>query len=135
MHVAKAFAALVGLLTVLALIIDPYPPAPRSKVYYATMRADLRNLVTAQETFFADSQRFAAAFDRTAYATSSGVRVSIALHGDSAWSAVATHVSVTASCRISVSFDGTAVEGGRGDGEPVCEPPPPTRGWRFRWEY
>lgn len=135
MQVAKAFAALVGLLTLLAFIIDPSPHAPKEKAYVATMKADLRNLVTAQEGFFAESLRYAAALDSTAYQTSPGVSVFIQLRGDSAWSATATHVYVVGgSCRISVSFDGQPTATEANDGEPVCEPAQQRRSWRFIWE-
>lgn len=135
MQVAKAFAALVGLLTILAFIIDPWPHAPKEKAYVATMKADLRNLVTAQETYFSDSARYTAVLDSSAYRTSSGVSVRIQLRGDSAWSATATHAyAVGRSCRISISVDGLPTETEANDGEPVCDPAEKERSWRFLWE-
>lgn len=136
MQLGKAFAALVGFATVLFFLIDFSPPQPKTKAYYAAMKANLRNLVTAQEAHFANGARYAAQLDSARYVTDDA-RISVILtrHSDSAWTATATHTETTGVCRIGISVDNAPIGDIPGDGEPVCDPAQPGPRWRFRWAY
>jgi hypothetical protein len=75
-------------------------PAPRSaspasaydSPYRATVQSVLRNLITLQEAFFADSMRYAAAVGSLRYRVSEGVVVTRMTASQNGWSATASHV-------------------------------------------
>lgn len=137
MPVAKFFAALVGALVVSALLVRPACGCTtKTPGYYATMKADLRNLVTAQETFFADSGRYVrslAEFGETGYQSSSGVTVELTVPGDTGWLASARHSSLTnVSCRLWIGMGSDAPDDY--EGEPICDPPYKRKNWEFVWQ-
>ncbi len=97
---------------------DTAPPV--SNPYAAQLRADLRNLVTAEESFFADSIRYTSALRSLGYRPSAGVTVTILGATDTSWSATATHVNLPGYvCGIFVG-SATAPIAGQNEGEPVC---------------
>lgn len=98
------------------------------KAYVASMKADLRNLVTAQEAFFSDSLRYAVSLselDSTRFRLSSGVEW-LSLEGWAEGFSARVHYpsAVTQACWINVGRlpDGSENEF---DGEPRCDPSPP----------
>jgi hypothetical protein len=99
----------------------------KTGAYVAAMKADLRNLITAQELYFADSLRYAASIadlipDR--YALSTGVElVSLSVRADGFSARVNYPGGTERECWMDVGplQDGTANEH---DGEPVCTLPP-----------
>lgn len=141
MRVAKFFAALVGACVVLAVsfsaITEP-AHGGKSKAYFATMKADLRNLVMAQEVYFEDSARFAPSLEAlgtSTYQASSGVTVTLTTVSDSVWTATTRHAGLLddATCTIEVRV--SAADGTPLDAEPVCpQSPTSARNWRFIWE-
>ncbi len=138
MPLAKFIAALVGLLVVLSMIVRPAPNT-REKIYFAAMKGDLRNLITAQEAFFSDSARYAISLqelgDSTRFWTTPGVTVSITEATDRLFRARARHSDLTppGGCEIAAGF-----EKEMGDipdnGEPICKPDRKRRSWIFVWE-
>lgn len=124
MRVVKYF--LVPLVVVILIFASlPTSHGDRTPLYYATMKADLRNMVTAQEMFFADSARYARSREELGaanYQTSQGASVWITEASDSAFTAVAKHERLAAhvSCRIAVSNENTAQQDL--SAEPVCDP-------------
>jgi prepilin-type N-terminal cleavage/methylation domain-containing protein len=104
----------VVIIGVLASIAIPKFAATKEKAYLASMKSDLRNLATAQETFLADQNPplyFSYTGDNTTpftdpstgaviYAPSTGVTVT-ATAVPGGWSATATHVLAPArTCAI-----------------------------------
>lgn len=136
MPVAKFLAAVVGAFVVAALLIRPHRPAPKLWTAYASMKADLVNLVTAQEEFRADSARYANSLQELTearYQTSSNVTVELTSASDSAWTASASNdYAREFACHISVSLALGQPE--TVEAAPVCEPELRTRGWRWAWE-
>src|SRR5438034_6969623 len=62
----------VVIIGILAAIAIPKFANTKEKAYLASMKSDLRNLITAEEAYFADSVKYTSNLG-TAYATTSGV--------------------------------------------------------------
>ena len=102
---------------ILAAIAIPKFANTKEKAYLASMKSDLRNLITAQEAYFSDNNSTYAASTTalgTAYKASSGVTVTIGGVSATGWSATATHGSTTKTCTITLGGTATA------EGEPSC---------------
>jgi len=104
----------VVIIGILAAIAIPKFANTKEKAYLATMKADLRNLLTAQEAYFADNQAYTTDLGNT-YQTSAGVTVAITDEGPGAFSAVADYTGGTSrTCTIAIGVTGV------NDGEPLC---------------
>jgi len=89
----------VVIIGVLASIAIPKFANTKEKAYLTSMKSDLRNLVTAEEAYFADSIKYTTDLG-TAYRTSTGVvGPTIALTGDG-WTASVSHTATTKTCAI-----------------------------------
>ena len=106
----------VVIIGILAAIAIPKFANTKEKAYVASMKSDLRNLVTAEEAYFSDnnSNYGTIANMGTNYRASSGVTVVVAGIGPTGWGATAAHTSTTKTCSITIG--GTATN----EGEPVC---------------
>lgn len=99
----------------------------KGKMYLTLLRSELRNLVTAQESFFADSGRYAASESElipSRHTLADGVEiVRFAAWGDSFEVRVRSTRDTTRECWLSTgpARDGTL---NSAEGEPVCDPPP-----------
>lgn len=137
MPVAKFLFAIVGALFIAALLIKPAHQSPKLGSAYASMKADLRNLVLAQDAFHEDSARYASSqreLSDARYQTSSGVSVEITSGSDSAWAAIATNsIDPKYRCRIAVSI-AHSEEPLVNDSEPICHPEFRSGGWRWVWQ-
>ncbi|MES2178739.1 MAG: prepilin-type N-terminal cleavage/methylation domain-containing protein [Gemmatimonadota bacterium] len=112
----------VVIIGILAAIAIPKFGATKGKAYIASLKSDLRNLVTAEEAFFADSVKYAT-YDTTKlkYRPSSGVMTPTIVVGSGYWSATITHSQVPSfSCGISVNTTNPVVATA-GEGEPACK--------------
>ncbi len=104
----------VVIIGILAAIAIPKFANTKEKAYIATMKADLRNLITAQEAYFADNSAYTTALATTQYQSSSGVTVGSIAVGPGTFSAVASYAGgTTRTCTITVGSGGN-------DGEPLC---------------
>jgi fructose-1,6-bisphosphatase len=87
------------------------------------MKSDLRNLVTAEESFFSDSGTYVVYGDTTKlkFKPSSGVSTPVVAIGSGYWTATVTHNQIpNFTCGIGVNTVNTIV-GTAGDGEPICK--------------
>ncbi|MEO8336436.1 MAG: prepilin-type N-terminal cleavage/methylation domain-containing protein [bacterium] len=112
----------VVIIGILAAIAIPKFSATKGKAYIAAMKSDLRNLVTAEEAFFADSVKYVT-FDTTKlkFRPSSGVGTPTIVPGPGYWTATITHTQITSfSCGIGVNTTNPIVASA-GDGEPSCK--------------
>ena len=113
----------VVIIGILAAIAIPKFANTKEKAYIASMKSDLRNLVTAEEAYFADSVKYTTNLG-TAYATTSGVGVApgaplaIALTADG-WEATVGHSTTTKQCAIYVGS--TTTTWATKEGEPKCK--------------
>ena len=107
----------VVIIGILAAIAIPKFANTKEKAYIASMKSDLRNLVTAEEAYFADSVKYTTALG-TAFATTCGNGTpTIALTADG-WTATLTNANTTKTCAI---FIGTSsVAPATKEGEPKC---------------
>ncbi len=111
----------VVIIGILAAIAIPKFATTKEKAYIATVKTDLRNLVTAQEGYFSDNQAFTSDTAALGFSASKNVAVSaITLsNNNGAYLAVAAHALVSAqTCSVAV---GTAVPAGEKDGVPYCQ--------------
>ena len=108
----------VVIIGVLAAIAIPKFANTKEKAYVASMKSDLRNLVTAQEAYFSDNNSTYASSTGamgTNYKSSSGVTVTINSNTATGWTASAKHASTTKTCAISLGGGAT------NEGEPICQ--------------
>lgn len=107
----------VVIVGVLASIAIPKFANTKEKAYLTSMKSDLRNLVTAQESYFADSIKYTTNLG-TAYRTSTGVTgPTIALTGDG-WTATVGHTTTTRTCAVYTGS--TSLAPAAKEGEPRC---------------
>ncbi len=112
----------VVIIGILAAIAIPKFANTKEKAYMASMKSDLRNLVTAQEAYFSDHTTYTDISGLgTSYAPSTGVTVEIDENLGSGWHATATHNALDSSreCWIYVGT-GLATTGDGQEGEPKC---------------
>jgi type IV pilus assembly protein PilA len=108
----------VVIIGILAAIAIPKFANTKEKAYVASMKSDLRNLVTAQEAYFSDNNSSYAASTAamgTNYKASSGVTVTINSSTPTGWTASSVHASTAKTCAISLGGGAT------NEGEPVCQ--------------
>lgn len=107
----------VVIIGILAAIAIPKFSNTKEKAYIASMKSDLRNLVTAEESYFADNNStYAASVSAlgTSFHASSGVTLTIGTVTSTGWSASASHAATGKTC--SIILGGLA----NGGSEPVC---------------
>ena len=96
----------VVIIGILAAIAIPKFSATREKAYISSMKADLRNLQSAQELYYSDpanAYQYAAAIgDLDDFAESSGVTVAVGAADAEGWNATATHSGTTETCDVYV---------------------------------
>src|SRR6266571_1772351 len=108
----------VVIIGILAAIAIPKFANTKEKAYLASMKSDLRNLVTAEEAYFADSVKYTTNLG-TAFSTTSGVvGPTIALSADG-WTANVSHTTTPKTCAIYVGS--TALAPANKEGEPKCQ--------------
>jgi prepilin-type N-terminal cleavage/methylation domain-containing protein len=108
----------VVIIGVLAAIAIPKFGSSKNKAYVASMKSDLRNLVTAQESYFTDnSSQYALTTSAlgTAYRPTTAVTVTIGDVTSTGWTATAVHSATTKSCVLSVGGASTTA------GTPICD--------------
>jgi prepilin-type N-terminal cleavage/methylation domain-containing protein len=108
----------VVIIGILAAIAIPKFANTKEKAYVASMKSDLRNLVTAQEAYFSDNNSTYAASTGamgTNYKASSGVTVTINSSTNTGWTASASQASTTKTCTLSLGGGST------NEGEPICQ--------------
>jgi prepilin-type N-terminal cleavage/methylation domain-containing protein len=108
----------VVIIGILAAIAIPKFANTKEKAYIASMKSDLRNLVTAQEAYFSDNNsNYAGSTGAmgTNYRASTGVTVTINSASGTGWTAKATHPSTTQTCQITLGGGSTT------EGEPICQ--------------
>lgn len=113
----------VVIIGILAAIAIPKFANTKEKAYVASMKADLRNLVTAEEAYFSDNTSYGnvaacVLAGGTSYNCSAGVTVTATADAGKGWEAKASHTSTGQTCVITVGskHTNTALT----EGEPIC---------------
>ncbi len=119
----------VVIIGILAAIAIPKFANTKNKAYVTAMKSDLRNLVTAEEAFFADSGRYGTTTEMTGGTTprfrlSTGDTSLTITPGSGYWSASVQNVNMQSptatNCGVGVNTTNPVVSTA-GDGEPVCK--------------
>jgi prepilin-type N-terminal cleavage/methylation domain-containing protein len=108
----------VVIIGILAAIAIPKFANTKEKAYVASMKSDLRNLITAQEAYFSDNNsNYAAAISNlgTNYKASTGITVTLNTVTNTGWKASATSNSTAKTCTIELGGGSTD------EGDPVCQ--------------
>ena len=123
----------VVIIGILAAIAIPKFANTKEKAYIASMKSDLRNLVTAEEAYFADSVKYSSSVS-CANPTTPGTVAFCATTGNTlgtptigtgtqaGWTASVTNQNTTKSCAIYVGATAPAAPATTADpeGAPVC---------------
>ncbi|MGH7619732.1 MAG: type IV pilin protein [Gemmatimonadaceae bacterium] len=109
-------------------------PDDVEKAIRAKLKSDLRNLVTAQEAYYADHTAYADAMENLKFRPSSGSNVSLVATQNNAWAAVATDPSLPGkSCVIFINLaekyrpktlEEKRMGTNREEGAPICDGDP-----------
>jgi type IV pilus assembly protein PilA len=112
----------VAIIGVLAAIAIPKYAGAKQTAYRAAVIADLSSLRTAEESFFADSNRYATLAEvRTRIAPSDGLGTPTIIATTSNWSATLTHPHVPGMiCGIAVATP-NPISATAGEGDPFCK--------------
>jgi prepilin-type N-terminal cleavage/methylation domain-containing protein len=123
----------VVIIGILAAIAIPKFANTKEKAYIASMKSDLRNLVTAEEAYFADSVKYSTQVScanpptagRVAFCTTTGNTLGTPTVGtgtQAGWTASITNLNTTKSCGIYVGAVTPAAPAQTTDpeGAPVC---------------
>ncbi len=107
----------VLIIGILAAIAIPKFSNTKEKAYVAAMKSDLRNLVTAEESYFADNLTYGSIANLgTSYSSSAGVTVATSAVTGTGWSASATHTGTAQACTLALG----AAAGTGASGVPAC---------------
>ena len=111
----------VVIIGILAAIAIPKFANTKEKAYLATMKSDLRNLITAEESYFADNTAYG---DETQLSIPTAYTVSTGVNGPTivvAGADVTAYVSHTQTARTCAIYVGTvALAPADKEGEPKC---------------
>ena len=108
----------VVIIGILAAIAIPKFANTKEKAYLATMKSDLRNLITAEEAYFGDNTAYTSSLPATMYTVSTGVTGPTIVVSGSNVQAYVAHTQTTRSCAI---YLGTVVQApATKEGEPKC---------------
>jgi prepilin-type N-terminal cleavage/methylation domain-containing protein len=112
----------VVIIGILAAIAIPKFANTKQKAYVATVKTDLRNLVTAEEAYFSDNTTYTTALATTQFQPSQGVTYSVTAATGTGWAATATHVGLVGAtpsgCHIAIGTAATTAS--ESEGAPYC---------------
>ena len=113
----------VVIIGILAAIAIPKFANTKSKAYITAMKSDLRNLVTAEEAFFADSSKYTGTITLLKFQNSTGVNPPIIVPGAGFWTATVTHTQLPSgpTCGVGINTTNPTVGSAAAEGEPACK--------------
>jgi type IV pilus assembly protein PilA len=111
----------IVIIGILAAIAIPKFANTKSKAYITAMKSDLRNMVSAEESYFSDSAKYTSSLSLIGFKQSTGVNTPSVNIGAGYWSATVTHTQLVGiSCGIAVNTTNPTVTTA-GEGEPACK--------------
>ena len=113
----------VVIIGILAAIAIPKFASTKEKAYITAMRSDLRNMMTAQESYFSDYGTYSTATSNLkGFSQTTGVYVAIdgSVTDGAGWYASATHNSLASSQTCQIAVGKAATTKGLNEGEPKC---------------
>lgn len=111
----------VVIIGILAAIAIPKFANTKEKAYIASMKSDLRNLVSTQEAYLADNQTYAATKADLNINESAGVTLTVTTGSTSWWGATAWHNGTSKTCAIFYGSGGAPIPPATKEGEPACQ--------------
>jgi type II secretion system protein G len=108
----------VVIIGILAAIAIPKFASTKEKAYLATMKSDLRNLITAQESYFADNNQYTTALPVTMYTVSTGDAGPTITVTGSNYTGWVSNANTARTCAIFIGT--TALAPATKEGEPKC---------------
>ena len=109
----------VVIIGILAAIAIPKFSNTREKAYIASMKSDLRNLATAEESYFADNTTYTTSLTAVDGGESQGVTITITAATGSGWGATSGHNGTAKTCGIFIGNQ-AAVAPADTEGEVKC---------------
>jgi len=111
----------VVIIGILAAIAIPKFANTKSKAYITALKSDLRNLVSAEESFFADSSYYTTNLTNIGFKQSTGTRAPTIVTYAGAWLATNSHTQLTGKvCGIGINTTNPTISTA-GEGEPACQ--------------
>jgi len=112
----------VVIIGILAAIAIPKFANTKQQAYLATLKADLRNLVVAEEAYFTNNATYTTSLGVTLYQSSQGVTYTVTNVAATGWTGTATHVGLVGAtpsgCHIAIGTAATTA--GEDEGAPYC---------------
>jgi type IV pilus assembly protein PilA len=111
----------VVIIGILAAIAIPKFANTKEKAYIASMKSDLRNLITAEEAYFADSVKYTTTVGAGGVlfnVTTGNNNPTLALTADG-WTGTISNINTTKTCAIFIGS--TAIAPATKEGEPKCK--------------
>jgi len=105
---------------IVAAIAIPKFANTKEKAYVASMKSDLRNLITAQEAYFADNVTYSHTIVGMNYSVSAGNQIVIIEASGTGWSGTAASSGTSSTCGIYVGAV-TPPVAGEPEGAPTCQ--------------
>ena len=111
----------VVIIGILAAIAIPKFANTKEKAYLASMKSDLRNLVTAEEAYFADSVKYSSTIGGggVTFSQSTGNTLPTITTTADGWTANIKNANTTKTCSIFIGSTSLAPAGK--EGEPKCQ--------------
>ena len=111
----------VVIIGILAAIAIPKFANTKEKAYIASMKSDLRNLVTIQESYLAEFFTYTNDKASLGYDESEAVTVALQGVGAAGWAATASHTGTAVTCAIFYGSGATPVAPATDEGVPACQ--------------
>ena len=112
----------VVIIGILAAIAIPKFANTKQQAYLATLKEDLRNLVTAEEAYFSNFTTYTGSLTTTAFNPSTGVTYTVSSATGTGWAATATHTGLVgasiAGCHVAIGAAETTAT--NNEGPPYC---------------
>ncbi|MEO7085356.1 MAG: prepilin-type N-terminal cleavage/methylation domain-containing protein [Gemmatimonadaceae bacterium] len=111
----------VVIIGILAAIAIPKFANTKSKAYVTAAISDLRNLVTSEEAYFADSSKYTSTVSMLKYQSTNGVNSPTIVTGAGFWTATTTHTQLPGvTCGVSINTT-NPVTIAAAEGQPICK--------------
>jgi len=112
----------VVIIGILAAIAIPKFANTKGKAYYTAMKSDLRNLLTAEEAFFADSAAYTTDVTKLNIKVSTNVSSPAIVLKTGGWVATVTHSMLPSGNECGIAMNTTnPTNTSIGEGEPACK--------------
>ncbi len=112
----------VVIIGILAAIAIPKFANTKQQAYLATLKEDLRNLVTAEEAYFSNFTTYTGTLTTTQFSPSAGVTYTVSSATGTGWAATATHTGLVgasiAGCHVAIGAGETTAT--NNEGSPYC---------------